>query len=657
MATPSITAPGMQGKDGRAGSAIGRVELLGDQGAVERGWDIGLGRWTLGTSPSSNIPIAADPTLEPFHVELTVGKRYTLLKASGPVCIGGRSVREWLIDRSTLVECGSRRLMIHPNIQRAPAETGVVVVAEDRIPEVASRLGIPSQTAAPTNPVIRETESLNIAERDFAKVKRDLEELRATVVSIQSSITNFSDLAAWDQKIERITSQSISAIEEELEERIRGPLHDRVQQLFTTEKSQWQAPMADRIDLLESNVLPRIERWEESLRTTQQGIVDINQQLLELTAAFTELASSRMNDSAEFALANVSDASQNNYEDQDSGQEDAKAEDRGSGLSSTDSEEVFEFQVDDESISLRLSRILGEKMDGRESISASPDVEVSPQRDPRTDLQNVEFEQPQTARDRREEESVPSDSNDRLASQDQPLHRITETAAATRTGPVPFDVAGTPQRRTQNDGRANPLESQAHSSSEEDSIEEYMQRLLNRVRSGQGSEPSPQEKQDSTRNSNGKSSSAPHDDGLSSASLSGMIRANSRRTTSLKPVTQPVTEVKSDMKAFREIANSNARRAIHRSEARRQGSNSIVKLAIMVIAMVSGGVFFFIDMGDDRIRFIGCMVSLIIAGVWGIDAIREFFAMIFARKQAKHPREENAEDEPAKPTKKRKSQS
>lgn len=665
MTIPSITPSGLRGKETRNSATLGRVELLLENGDIEQTWEIGLGAWTVGSSPQCHISISGDSSIEPRHFELTVGKRYTLAKAAHTIRIAGRVVREWLIDRTTVIDCGSRKLMVYPIGQPLGERIPITVVTQERIPEIASKLGSSPNRNQVTENSPESSQSVNVTSAT-ADLRKELDELRDAVGAMQGRFSTASELDALDQKLEQLTNKSIAAIEEELGDKIRRPLRDEFLELFQQERPRWETSLKIRMDSLESNVHQISEHLEETIRNARIEISTISQRFEQLLAEYKALKytvdESRLADrnssspgpvarverdlqrsahlEPETNYQNLLDESESEYTEEENSSNpvsvDDDFEDRNSDVYDSsnernesasvepeDSEELLEFQVDDESISLRLNRMLGEHIERKTASSdlQSKELAVESDRIPESleDLKDVSSNANESA----------AHSGKYLMELDHLQESSIHSKDALRGSPAKGYEEST--GRSVRSADADPSDN----STDEDSIEEYMQRLLARVRTGPGasgsatavtseppknSVPVPRPGQRNAASGGAVSSAA-------STSRNSLRSSNAARTA-----TKPTNEVKSDLQALRELANSNARRAIDRSASRRQGSRGLGKSVIAIIALCCCIALFFIEVDDVKIKFGGIGLSLIIAIVWGFDTFRDVYAMLMMKK-------------------------
>ncbi|HUP81737.1 MAG TPA: hypothetical protein VM260_24510 [Pirellula sp.] len=168
---------------------------------------------------------------------------------------------------------------------------------------------------------------------------------------------------------------------------------------------------------------------------------------------------------------------------------------------------------------------------------------------------------------------------------------------------------------------------------EEDSIEQYMQRLLCRVRGGSESEEatgpttlktSAQTAVISSRNNTRPrveafNSPAPNDSEAQQEAL--------KLDEELFAPRQQAPEQRNDLAALRELANTNARRAINRSDIRRTNSAFLVKLGVTAMAVSSAVALFLFNGFSLNAPFVGMVAAIIVSLLWGYDSINHFNRM------------------------------
>lgn len=171
----------------------------------------------------------------------------------------------------------------------------------------------------------------------------------------------------------------------------------------------------------------------------------------------------------------------------------------------------------------------------------------------------------------------------------------------------------------------------AVSDSEEESIEEYMQRLLNRVRSGpteSNTTVPPQPITSKPLRKEPDSVESTSSDASEDASSEVGIARKSRpiQSDAFVPRKQ-APEQRNELDALRELANSNARRAISRSQIRRTNSEFWFKLSITIVAILSATVLLMLNGLQINMPFAGMVSAVIVAILWGFDCIQQIRKM------------------------------
>ncbi len=146
----------------------------------------------------------------------------------------------------------------------------------------------------------------------------------------------------------------------------------------------------------------------------------------------------------------------------------------------------------------------------------------------------------------------------------------------------------------------------------EESVEDYMQRLLARMR---GEEPS---KLTSTKSPQSRPT-AP----VSSGAMKQPTEVSSPRT-------QSRTSKSSDLAAMRELANNSARSAIQVSARRRYGTAIILKLSISLVGFIAGSTLLLINGLQINVSFIATIACFLVGGIWGFDAASSLRPMLSA---------------------------
>jgi len=87
---------------------------------------------------------------------------------------------------------------------------------------------------------------------------------------------------------------------------------------------------------------------------------------------------------------------------------------------------------------------------------------------------------------------------------------------------------------------------------------------------------------------------------------------------------QQAPEKRNDLHALRELANTNARRAINRSDIQRINAAFIVKLGITCLAVTSAVALFLLNGFHLNPIFFGMVSAIVVAGLWGYDCANHF---------------------------------
>lgn len=180
-----------------------------------------------------------------------------------------------------------------------------------------------------------------------------------------------------------------------------------------------------------------------------------------------------------------------------------------------------------------------------------------------------------------------------------------------------YTAGGSPASRTSSD------QGNAHGGEEDDSVEAYMKNLLARMRGTPENvveapapvaappssyapvRPSPYELRNAMRE---EQIGLPED--LEPMDLDSYV-----------PLTN-APEKSKNISALRELANSTARTAIHKSTRRRTLSGSLMKFAISAIALTVAAALFAINGVAVNIALLATMAALFVAMIWGYDGLK-----------------------------------
>ena len=174
-----------------------------------------------------------------------------------------------------------------------------------------------------------------------------------------------------------------------------------------------------------------------------------------------------------------------------------------------------------------------------------------------------------------------------------------------------------------------PPHNQNSETDEEESIEEYMQRLLHRVR-GTDVLPASQPTLPPTKASTAARTAGPAASGIvpsvsmdSSDVVSAPLVAELLTNESFVP-RQQAPEHRDELDALRELANSNARRALSRSDHRRMNSAFFFKLGVTAVAVFSAVAILMLNGLVLNMSFVGMLAAVIVAILWGYDCLTHF---------------------------------
>lgn len=199
--------------------------------------------------------------------------------------------------------------------------------------------------------------------------------------------------------------------------------------------------------------------------------------------------------------------------------------------------------------------------------------------------------------------------------EEQHLSQIIANIPKPNEAPSPHEASLVSQKDTEDE-------------SQEESIEEYMQRLLHRVRTGSDAASSPVASLKTP-----SSVSNPVGSGKSrvAASLGLDVEKAIPQPETLAPLTQEsfvprqqAPEHRNDLTALRELANSNARRAISRSDSQRTSSAFYFKLAVTGVAVTSAVVLLMLNGLKLNMPFAGMISAVIVSFLWGYDCLNHF---------------------------------
>jgi hypothetical protein len=198
-------------------------------------------------------------------------------------------------------------------------------------------------------------------------------------------------------------------------------------------------------------------------------------------------------------------------------------------------------------------------------------------------------------------------------------------------------------------------ESSDDQNAEDESIEDYMQRLLQRVRSGPNSSPvavSGNNLKSSLPSISKRVTELPELSAEialpipspSGQELSPASTPLSRPFSSLPPrAANRAPEAKADLDALRELANSNARRAIKRSDKRRNNNDFLVNVVVCVFSLACGLALLVMNGFRINVTFLGMTTAFLVSILWGVDSVRTYLTMLREQKDGIPNRDEARE--------------
>jgi hypothetical protein len=184
---------------------------------------------------------------------------------------------------------------------------------------------------------------------------------------------------------------------------------------------------------------------------------------------------------------------------------------------------------------------------------------------------------------------------------------------------------------------------------QEESIEEYMQKLLQSVKQGpDGADTQGLSLDEATVRSAPRSRS----EFINRATKSTPIEqppSDSEAATS-QPTSEPSRRGPTpqvDMNALRELANSNARRAIARSETKRASTTILVKVAVTSFAVAAASLILLLNGFQPNPPFAGFVAAVVIAFIWGTDCYKHYKSLQKAKSQKQPLQQNEVEDQNA----------
>jgi hypothetical protein len=100
-----------------------------------------------------------------------------------------------------------------------------------------------------------------------------------------------------------------------------------------------------------------------------------------------------------------------------------------------------------------------------------------------------------------------------------------------------------------------------------------------------------------------------------------------------------------NISAFRELANSSARTAIHKSSRQRYISTGLYKIAMCVIGLTVAAVLLAINGLALNIGLVATLASMLVALIWGYDGVMSFKPLLRSGFVLPPPAAEESEEE------------
>ena len=186
----------------------------------------------------------------------------------------------------------------------------------------------------------------------------------------------------------------------------------------------------------------------------------------------------------------------------------------------------------------------------------------------------------------------------------------------------------------QDTGKTTTIESIGEEGDEEEGdVEDYMRKLLARMRGVPDDEVSDQvedtqvQAEPASISEERPEAVAPEENQSGNATVSTNapdtvlgLESEDLDSGELRPRISPPEQTKS-LAAMRELANSSARTAIHKSTRERQLSSLILKGSIAVIGLIVGIVLLVINGVNLNIGLVATIAAFLVAGIWGYDSV------------------------------------
>ena len=216
------------------------------------------------------------------------------------------------------------------------------------------------------------------------------------------------------------------------------------------------------------------------------------------------------------------------------------------------------------------------------------------------------------------------------AADDEPLEA--DSTSMTSGGPSETEATSADEKQHELACPPGPLASDCDESTDlapaedEESIENYMNRLLQRVR---GQSRGPQALPEGIE----------RNEPALAATLRKAVQAGPEPPVPAPPaprkyVPRQAPEKSAELSAMRELANSTARIAIDSSHERRHATKTLSKLIVTIFATVTGTVLLLLRAESENLTAYGAAAAFIIAIGWGLQTVSQARRLVRARRTA-----------------------
>ncbi len=696
-----------------ANPSVGMLELLDNEGQVSKTWRLSQPRCTIGSSAESSLCID-DSSVAAVHALIVFGKNHTLIRAmGGQVRINGRSVREWLIDEPTMIQCGATRCIVYPSgfLRREKSTSHRVAAGSiaDQAARLRSALSIDvsplddmsstsntesplddpaiqnASTEQPSNVVAAPTgPTFVITKLDANDVQTALEPLHLAVQAVSNGIIELTrranETAAQLVDFPPINSNltEMTHAIETLEDRV-ATISNYCENLLANVSESIEGQMSRFDEFLTKlseipsistpNALPEPESRTEYDAFTQQGLKDYQEPIQSWHTEAIPDESRQLE--FEPTVPTADDFPNSTSHPM------PKAFAYGSGEFAFPSSEVepaswnadvteYSSQVTEEDIEHEAQEpALPSWFTESEPEVAPVQDEASPQVDSQDSSWSAAQLNPIYAEDsnrwlsesepiRQEFELTPSDLNSF-----SPEALYQETIAATETAKsestyessseIAFDepVIDAIESVTQYEASYEETEEEVSDGDKEESIEDYMARLLQRVKGMPESDASPTKTSSNATKpietiaspTTSREQSRKEDSQVFSSDVP-VVKPNDIKPGEFAP-RQVAPEKAANLAALRNLANDTARQAIHNSSLKKNELVLVGKVAIAILGL-SGAILLLVLNGfRANVAMIGMIASFVVFLLWGYEAATQY-KMLHATKVKEASDNENS---------------